>query len=57
MSKDDDGIFYMSWKDFLNYFDGVDVCCRSRDFDDIQLDLNEDWGICGPFLGCIFGTN
>ena len=55
VSKDDDGIFYMSWKDFLRHFDGVDVCCRSRDFDDIQLDLNEDWGICGPLLGCIFG--
>ena len=45
----------MSWEDFLKHYDGVDVCCRSRDFDDINLDLNEDFGILGPFFGCIFG--
>lgn len=45
----------MSWDDFLKYYDGIDVCCRSRDMDDIQIDLNEDWGMFGPFFGCIYG--
>lgn len=57
VSKGDDGIFYMSWGDFLKYFDGIDVCCRSRDMDDIQLDLYEDFGILGPFFGCIYGIS
>ena len=55
VSKADDGIFFMAWDDFLKYFDGVDVCCRSRDFDDINLDLYEDCGVFGPFGGGIFG--
>jgi hypothetical protein len=55
ISKADDGIFFMAWDDFLKYFDGIDVCCRSRDFDDVNLDLLEDWGVLGPFFGCIFG--
>jgi hypothetical protein len=51
----DDGIFFMSWDDFIQHFDGIDVCYRSRDMDDIQLDLKEDLGVFGPTIGCIFG--
>jgi hypothetical protein len=53
----DDGIFYMSWNDFLKYFDGVDVCVLSNDLDDIEMDLKEDYGIFGPILGCIIGKH
>jgi hypothetical protein len=55
VSSKDDGIFYMSWEDFMLHYDTIDVCYRSRDLDDLQLDLNEDFGIFGPTLGCVFG--
>ncbi len=51
----DDGIFYMSWEDFLKHYDGVDVCVLSNDMDDIELDLLEDFGVFGPCLGCVIG--
>ena len=54
-SAADDGIFFMSWDDFLNHYDGVDVCVLSNDMDDIELDLLEDFGVFGPCLGCIIG--
>jgi len=52
----DDGVFYISWTDFLKYFCQVDVCMTtSNNMNDLQLDTCEDWGKCGGFLGCVFG--
>ena len=55
-SAKDDGIFYMSWDDFLKHFDGVDVCFAARDMSDLQLHVNEDFNVLGPLIGCIIGT-
>ncbi len=52
----DDGVFYMSWDDFLKYFCQVDVCMTtSNTMNDLQLDTCEDFGKCGGFLGCVVG--
>ena len=53
----DDGSFYMSWTDFLRYFDGIDVCFVERDMGSVKLDVKEDFGLCGAFVGCIIGKN
>ena len=53
--KKDDGIFWMSYEDFLKYFDGVDVCFRSTGLNDLALDMHEELGGFGPLCGCILG--
>lgn len=50
----DDGLFWMSFPDFCKYFGRLDVCDRSTN-SDLQLDVNEDTGACGPLLGCMSG--
>lgn len=50
----DDGLFWMSWSDFIKYFGRLDVCDRSTG-DDLQLDVKEDEGCCGPLIGCVSG--
>jgi len=52
----DDGVFYMSWDDFLKNFDGIDVCFVNRDLGRVQLDVIEEYSVFGPFVGCIIGT-
>jgi hypothetical protein len=37
----DDGLFWMSWEDFPDYFGGIDVCNRSVGLEDLQLDVRE----------------
>lgn len=52
----DDGVFYMSWEDFLKYFCQIDVCMTTNNtMTDLQLNTCEDWGKCGGFLGCVVG--
>uniref|UniRef100_A0A7S2DAF3 Calpain catalytic domain-containing protein n=1 Tax=Octactis speculum TaxID=3111310 RepID=A0A7S2DAF3_9STRA len=51
----DDGSFWMSWDDFVKYFDVIDVCVRSAGIYDLRLDSCESKGFCGPFLGCCSG--
>jgi hypothetical protein len=52
----DDGVFYISWDDFLKYFVQVDVCMTtSNTMTDLQLDTCEDFGKCGGVVGCVTG--
>ena len=53
----DDGVFWMSYGDFLNYFDSIDVLKRSEDLHDIYLDTHEDMNprMLGPCRGCLVG--
>lgn len=51
----DDGVFYMGWDDFLQHFDGIDVCFVDRDMGSIRLDVKEEFSVCGAFMGCIIG--
>ena len=53
--KVDDGSFWMSWKDFCKYFDGIDVCVLSRGLNELRLNPRESMGVCGPALGCMLG--
>jgi calpain-15 len=54
-SDADDGIFWISWEDFLKYFDGIDVCLTSSGMQDLSLHVYEGAGVFGPFLGCVVG--
>jgi hypothetical protein len=54
-SAADDGVFFMSWSDFQRHFDSIDVLMLSRSLDDFQLDQMEDFGACGPTVGCCLG--
>ena len=54
---EEDGKFWMPWREFCNYFDMVDVCAPSSSMKDLELDLNEDKGkvcglVCGATKGC-----
>ncbi|CAE7494838.1 Capn15 [Symbiodinium microadriaticum] len=53
---EDDGAFYMSWDDFLRHFNNIDVCFVQRDMSSVRMDVMEEFGICGAFVGCIVGT-
>ena len=51
----DDGMFWISWTDFLKYFSSVDVCITSRGMQDLTYHVYEGYGCGGPFIGCILG--
>ena len=51
----DDGIFFMSWEDFVEHFDNIDVCLRTSGIDDLALDVKEELGTMGPCVGCLCG--
>jgi len=53
-TKSDDGLFWMSFSDFCRHFGRLDVCDRSTN-SDLQLDVKEDDGCCGPCMGCVSG--
>lgn len=55
VSKADDGSFWMSWEDFLKFFDNVDVCFIDRGMNELFLDSHEHLGTCGPAVGCVKG--
>ena len=58
-AKADDGSFWMSWEDFSDVFQSIDVCARSTGLRDLNLDAMESDGRCknaiGPLLGCLKG--
>ena len=45
---DGEGTFWMSFADFLMYFDMVDVTVLTQGMRQLQFNSNEDIGICGP---------
>jgi len=48
----DDGIFWMSWSDFCDIFDRIDICDRNTR-NDLSLDPHEEDGYCGlPYGWC-----
>ena len=49
-----DGMFWMSWDDFQDFFTHVQVCDRTT-VDDLRLDVVENSAICGPTIGCVGG--
>ena len=54
-SEVDDGTFWMAWVDFRRFFQGVDVCVKTRGMDDLVLHTHEEYRWCGPFVGCLLG--
>ena len=54
-SDADDGIFWISWEDFLKYFSTVDVCLTSSGMQDLSLHVYEGASFFGPFIGCVVG--
>ena len=55
MEDKDDGCFWMPWSDFVTRFDNLDICAVSSSMGNLELDLNEDIGMCGPCVGCLEG--
>lgn len=54
--KGDDGVFHMSWEDFITYFNTLDICLTtSKSISNLQLDSCEDYGLCGVILGFLSG--
>ena len=55
----DDGTFWISLEDFVQQFDNVDVCQRSKGLHDLYIDLHENDGCLphcsGPTKGCTWG--
>ena len=49
----------MDWKDFIEHFDDINVCQRSKGLHDLYIDLQEGDGcftnLCGPTQGCAWG--
>ena len=54
-SDKDDGIFWISWEDFLKYFSSIDVCLTSSGMHDLNLHVYEGASFLGPMIGCIVG--
>ena len=52
---EDDGTFWMPWDQFVEAgFTKVDICDRTTK-NDLRLDVQEDWGMCGIICGCFAG--
>lgn len=49
-----DGAFWMTFDDFVEHFDRVEVCDRSS-HRDLRLDVREDEGLMGVCKGCAVG--
>jgi len=53
------GTFWMEWNDFIDHFDTIDVCDRTVDYSEFQLEINESDDLlthwAGPTIGCITG--
>ena len=55
-NNNDDGSFFISWDDFCDHFDSIDVCVRSQGMSEFNLRVYEDYGLCGPTVGCMLGV-
>jgi hypothetical protein len=56
LGASDDGMFFMAWVDFLSLFGQIDVCMTGGDgLDSVVYTVEEDWGKCGPTVGCCVG--
>jgi len=53
----DDGLFFMEWDDFLNHFNHIDVCLRTQGMAEFNLRVHEEYGLCGPTVGCCIGAS
>jgi len=53
--KSDDGVFYMSYEDFVKHFDTIDVIFPNTNMDSMTITITEKFGYCGPFIGCVAG--
>lgn len=51
----EDGIFYMSWEDFIRLFNTVDVLYPSYGVRDIHYRVVETDPYCGTCRGCFWG--
>lgn len=52
---DDDGVFWMTYDDFWENFQQIDLCDRSTGFGDLAFSVDEQQGFCGPARGCAWG--
>ena len=49
-----DGIFWMEFSDFCNFFNQIAVCDRTTKRD-LTLQYDHDHRYCGPLVGCVTG--
>eukprot|EP00667_Euglena_gracilis_P022227 EG_transcript_24649 len=50
-----DGCFWMELADVVRHFRNFDVCDRTRDVNDLRLNIHEEKGCPGPCYGCCGG--
>ena len=50
----DDGIFWMSFDDFVDYFNQISICDRTTKYD-LSLRYDHDHPYVGPVQGCVKG--
>ena len=53
---EDDGTFWMDWRDFKEKFSRIQICDRNTK-NDICLDVNETMPRIGPMVGCMTGCS
>lgn len=51
----DDGIFYISWRDFCGLYDLVDILYPETAVGDLHITVHEELGPCGNTVGCLLG--
>mmetsp|Transcript_21654 Transcript_21654/g.29816 ORF Transcript_21654/g.29816 Transcript_21654/m.29816 type:complete len:144 (+) Transcript_21654:227-658(+) len=51
----DDGVFYISWEDFLEHFSMVDVLFPAVGAEDLHLKVDEMHKCSGALRGCVSG--
>uniref|UniRef100_A0A7S3QVD7 Calpain catalytic domain-containing protein n=1 Tax=Dunaliella tertiolecta TaxID=3047 RepID=A0A7S3QVD7_DUNTE len=56
-TAEDDGTFWMEFKDFQKYFKCLDFCMRTTGWEDLRINIYEDHPCCGPCWGCITGCS
>lgn len=54
-SVKDDGIFYMSWEDFIKNFSRIGIIFPDNSLNSLRIGVNESKGVCGPIHACSKG--